>query len=139
MKTFWRLSVSAVCGAAIKDVQLETGLEACSFLQTEMKLKNQKTENTPECRSLADLYCVCGKFGPWGPGIGECKIGSVCSNKTVEKELSMDQGRPKWQQQESIILHFWNEVVNNLCPYCALSSLMGESTHRLCPCCALPY
>ena len=92
MKTFWRLSVSAVCGAAIKDVQLETGPEACSFLQTEMKLKNQKPENSPECRSLADLYCVCGKFGPWGPGIGECKIGSVCSNKTVEKELSMDQG-----------------------------------------------
>lgn len=71
MKTFWRLSVSAVCGAAIKDVQLETDLEACSFLQTEMKLKNQKPENLPECRNLADL---CGKFGPWGPGIGGCKV-----------------------------------------------------------------
>jgi len=66
MKTFWRLSVSAVCGAAIKDVQLETDLEACSFLQTEMKLKNQKPENTPECRVWQHTYvqnAACNHFG----------------------------------------------------------------------------
>lgn len=68
---FWRLSVSAVCGAAIKDVQLETGLEACSFLQTEMKLKNQKTENSPECRVWQHTYvqnAACNHFGPGQAG-----------------------------------------------------------------------